>query len=92
MLDIKLIREQPDLVKTAAKNKRYDPGKVDEAIQLDERRRKLLLEIESLRSKRNGLTKDDLEKGKEIKTKLKALEPELKEVEEKLDIVMRQIP
>ena len=92
MLDIKFIRENPDAVRTAAKNKNSDPGKVDETIKLDKARRQLLVEIENLRAKRNTTTKDQINEGKKIKDQLKKLEPQLKEVEEKLDITLRQIP
>ncbi len=92
MLDIKLIRENPGVVRSAAKNKNFDPKKIEEAIKLDETYRQLLIEIENLRAKRNTLTKDQIDEGKQVKAKLKKLEPQLKEVEEKLDITLRQIP
>lgn len=92
MLDIKFIRENPELVRTVLVKKKSDPKRVDDAIQLDGQRRGLLIKIESLRSDRNKLAKEDIEKGKQIKSELKELEPQLKEVEEKLDLVLRQIP
>jgi len=92
MLDIKFIRDNAEQVKTAAKNKKSDPAKVDLAIELDEKRRQLLTQTEELRSRRNKLGKDQSEEGKQLKDQLKNLEPELKKVEEQLSITLRQIP
>ena len=50
MLDIKLIREQPDLVRQRlAARGAGDEARIDELLKLDEQRRKLLAEVESLR-------------------------------------------
>lgn len=92
MIDIKLLREQPDVVRAAAKNKNSDPGKIDEALKLEDDRRYLLIQIENLRSRRNQLSRDQIPEGKKIKAQLKSLEPKLKEIEGELDLVMRQIP
>lgn len=92
MLDIKFIREQSDLVRSAVLKKRGDVKKVDEALTLDEQRRSLLVQIETLRGQKNQIGKDNIEQGKKVKEELKNLEPQLKEVDEKLSLVMRQIP
>lgn len=92
MLDIKLIREQPDTVRTAVLKKRGDVNKVDEALSLDKLRREYLMKIETLRSQKNQIDKDNIEQGKKVKEELKELEPKLKAVEDELSLVMRQIP
>jgi len=92
MLDIQLIRDNPEQVKKAVKNKGFDPKPVDEVLAGDKKRRELLQKIEALRAERNQLTRTDLVKGKKIKVELKKLEPELKEVEVKLNEAMLQIP
>ena len=46
MLDINFIRENVDLVKKGVGNKGFDITLIDKVLELDERRRKLLLEIE----------------------------------------------
>jgi len=58
MLDINLIREQPELVRTALKNRQMDPGVVDSILQLDERRRALLTQVEGLKAERNAVSKE----------------------------------
>ena len=49
MLDIKLIREQPDFVRQRlATRGAGDEARIDELLKLDEQRRKLLAEVETL--------------------------------------------
>jgi seryl-tRNA synthetase len=60
MLDIKLIRENPELVRKNLK-KRHDPEKIkllDELIDKDEKWRKGLKELDALRRKRNEITRE----------------------------------
>lgn len=93
MLDIKFIRENTDRVKKAVEAKRLDSFLVDEALELDEAWKKILQEVEALRSERNKAAEaKDIEKGKEIKEKLKDLEPQLKETEGKFNQAILQIP
>lgn len=56
MLDIKLIRDNPDIVRQALE-KRGDSAPLDEILNLDERRRQLLHEMEMLRAERNEVSK-----------------------------------
>jgi seryl-tRNA synthetase len=59
MLDINLIRNEPEVVKAALRN-RQDPnlqGAVDEIIAADARRRELLKTVETLKADRNAASK-----------------------------------
>jgi seryl-tRNA synthetase len=58
MLDINLIREHPELVRTALKNRQMDASPVDSVLQLDEKRRALLSEVEKLKAERNAVSKE----------------------------------
>lgn len=58
MLDINLIRENPDLVRTSLKNRQMDASSVDEILKLDEQRRQLLTEVEKLKAERNTVSKE----------------------------------
>ena len=59
MLDIKLVREQRDFVRERlALRGGGDEAHVDELRRLDERRRKLLAEVESLKAQRNRTAKE----------------------------------
>jgi seryl-tRNA synthetase (EC 6.1.1.11) len=106
MLDIELLRENPEFVKERLRLRREDyPRLVDEALRLDEKRRSILKELEALRAERNSLSKEigkrksrgeqtaELEgKVKEIKEKIEGLEDQLSKVEEQLKSVMLSIP
>jgi len=56
MLDIKLIRDNPDLIREALQ-KRGDSAPLDEIIKLDEQHRQLLRQVETLRAQRNEVSK-----------------------------------
>ncbi|MBO9342213.1 MAG: serine--tRNA ligase [Roseiflexus sp.] len=58
MLDIRLIREQPDLVKAALGRTGVDPAQVDAVLAYDEQRRALLREVEQLKALRNAVSKE----------------------------------
>ena len=59
MLDIKLIREQPEQVRARlAARGGGEAAKVDEVLRLDEERRRLLGEVESLKASRNRVAKE----------------------------------
>lgn len=59
MLDIRLIRDQPDDVRRRlASRGAGEEGRVDELRQLDEHRRKILAEVEALKSQRNKASKE----------------------------------
>ena len=94
MLDIKFIREHKDVVKKGVEAKNFDSSLVDKLLDLDEKRRKLIAEIEELRSKRNKISQAEVvsSEGKEIKDKLKEKEPELKELEEKFIDLLSRVP
>ncbi|HTK03204.1 MAG TPA: serine--tRNA ligase [Alphaproteobacteria bacterium] len=93
MLDIQIIRDNPEKVKQGVLAKRYDPNLVDEVLKLDLKKRGLLKEIEEIRAQRNAVSRArDIEKGKEIKEKLQKLEPELSEIENKYKEVLCQLP
>ena len=59
MLDIKLIRDQTDFVRQRlAARGAGDETRIDEILRLDEQRRKLLAEVESLKAQRNRVSKE----------------------------------
>ena len=99
MLDINFIRENPQIVKDAAKNKNIKID-VDELLSLDESRRKITTEIDELRAKRNTLSSEmknqkpsleQIEAGKKLKDEIAALEQELQPVEEQWLSLMKRI-
>jgi seryl-tRNA synthetase len=92
MLDINFIRDQAEIVKKATKDKGFDGGLVDRLLKVDEERRKILQEVESLRAKRNKLTKDDIAEGKKLKIELKEREESLKQVDIDFQDLMYKVP
>lgn len=93
MIDINLIREKPDEVKHGVSRKGYDISIVARAEVLDTNRRELIEEVEGLRAKRNEYAREqNREGGKNVKKKLKLLEPDLVRVEKDLEEVMNAIP
>jgi seryl-tRNA synthetase len=59
MLDIKLIRDRPDFVRQRlAIRGAGDEARVDQVLQLDEQRRKVLTEVEVLKAQRNKASKE----------------------------------
>ncbi len=98
MIDIKLIRENSDLVKENIKKKFQDEklGLVDEVYELDKTYREYKLEGDNLRAKRNELSKEigslmregktsDAQKLKNEVTRINERIKELEESEENLD-------
>ena len=59
MLDIKFVRNNPDIVKQNIKNKFQDEKLplVDEVIELDQRNREIKQEVEALRAEKNKASK-----------------------------------
>ena len=96
MLDMKFIRENPEIVKENIKKKFQDQKLplVDEAIDLDARRRAAIVEADQLRSARNTLSKQvgmlmgqakkdpsKLEEAEKVKAQVKADAERLAELE-----------
>ena len=91
MLDIKFIRENPEKVQEGAKKKNVDVD-VDKLLELDKRKRELLQEIEGLKARQNKLRKEDMEEGRRLKQEIKALEPQLEEVDGGLRSQLTHLP
>jgi seryl-tRNA synthetase len=104
LLSLQLIREQPDLVREAMR-RRHEEVPLDEIIELDERRRRLLVEVEALRGRRNevsreiGRLKGDRNAVERVRGEMRAvgdqiatLEAELAEVEARLNARLLELP
>ena len=99
MLDIKFIRDNLDKVKEAIKNKQLNVN-LDHVIQLDDQRRKLILETEAYRSRRNEISSklkgapDDaiVDESRKIKEQLGRLELELEEIESQWKQALQTVP
>jgi len=58
VLDIALIREQPERVKATLLSRNEDPSQVDTILALNAQRRELLQKVEALRAERNRVSKE----------------------------------
>lgn len=59
MLDIKFIRENPDVVKAAMKSRNANmDAEIDEILRLDRVRRELTAKVETMKSEQNAVTKN----------------------------------
>ena len=85
MIDIKYLRENPDLIRQSQKSRGEDPGLVDRVINADELRREAIVKFEALRAEQNifsksvGSAKGDektrlLEEGKKLSLAVKKAE------------------
>ena len=104
MLDLNLIREKPDLVRIALKNRQMEISPVDDILRLDEKRRTLLTEVEALKAERNvvskeiGKMKDASEREqkiaamREVGDKIGTLDKEVAEVEAELNGLTAALP
>lgn len=94
MLDIQFIRENTEKVKKGVAAKQLDPSLVDKVLELDEKRRKLIVEIEEIRAKRNKIAAEGKasEEGKKVKEELKEKEPALTKIEEEYKQILFNIP
>ncbi len=89
MLDLKFIRENPDLVKQAVQNKN-EKADIDEILRIDKERREFLRKTEELKAERNkvsqevGRLKKAGENADEIISKMKSVSEEIKSLDEKV--------
>lgn len=57
MIDVKILRDNPELVRASQKARGENTGLVDEVLAADERRRNAIVEFEALRAEQNTLSK-----------------------------------
>ena len=105
MLDLRQIREDPQPARDALARRGVDPAVLDEALELDERRRALLPELEDLRAGKNQASKrigelqrsgedasDAIAETRGLSEREKELEEELRAVEERRTSVLLSLP
>ena len=104
MLDIRLIRENPEIVREALKKRQADDAIIDEILALDEKRRAILGKVENLKAERNavskeiGKMKDAASRNEKIAAmravgeEISALDAELRDVDAALTAAMSTLP
>ncbi|HEX2867703.1 MAG TPA: serine--tRNA ligase [Ignavibacteriales bacterium] len=104
MLDLKFIRENPDLVKKGIENKN-ETARVDELLALDTQRRELVLKADELKAKRNQAssqipqmkkagqdTSSVMAEMKRVSDEITELDDQLRQVEKDLNDILMYIP
>ena len=101
MLDIKFLRENPDVVKQNIKNKFQDRKLplVDQVIELDKENREIKQEVQALRADRNKLSKQigalmgqgKKEEAEEVKKQVTASADRIEELSEREKVVEEKI-
>jgi seryl-tRNA synthetase len=94
MLDIKFIRENPDLVRQAIEN-RHDTAPIDDILRLDAERRQNIGKLDALRQERKTISKERekaQERGRALRVEIQALEDEANRLDKQLQELLLQIP
>ena len=104
MLDLKFIRENPELVRKNILLKGEDAN-LDLLLSLDEERRKIIAEVESLKHQRNVVSNEiarlkkekrdataKIEEMRLVSDKIKAMDDELRQIEQKIKQELLRIP
>ncbi|HHH6018544.1 TPA: serine--tRNA ligase [Listeria monocytogenes] len=105
MLDVKLLRNNFDEVKQKLQNRGEDLGEFEKFGELDKRRRTLIVETEALKSQRKEVSQEiaklkrekqdadaKIEEMRVVGDRIKTLDIELREIDEKLDMILMSIP
>ena len=101
MLSIDLIREQPDMVRRSLLE-RGEEAPIEELLQLDKQRRRLIHEGDELRSRRNAVSRDLgrsserppelVQEMRQAGERIRSLEQQVKELEGSLDEQLLSLP
>jgi len=105
MLDAKLLRSEPERVRQALNNRGASTEPLDEFLELDKRRRELLVEVEQLKARRNVVSQEvaKLKKAgenaddiilemRQVGDRIKELDEEVRTVEERTNYLLLVLP
>jgi len=102
VIDLKILRENPDLVRNSQKSRGEDVALVDQLIVADDAKRSAIVEFEALRAEQNTLSKSVgaaqgeekvklLENAKDLATKVKLADTKRAQLEEAAKQILLQI-
>lgn len=100
MIDIQIIRDNPDMVAEKSKQKGYNVD-ITQLLGFDTERRELQGQVEELRRERNEIaasmkgqkpSEEQMAKGREVKDKLGHLEHQLIAIEKEFETLMNRVP
>ncbi|WP_367296392.1 serine--tRNA ligase [Levilactobacillus yonginensis] len=97
MLDLKLIRTEPDFIKEKLATRGVDPAEIDDLLALDEKRRSLIVKSETMKAQRNTVS-DEISQLKRNKqdaddkiTEMRQVSADIKEIDNDLDELKNQV-
>jgi seryl-tRNA synthetase len=94
MLDLKFIRENPDIIRQALAN-RQDDAPLKQILELDSERRQKISKLDELRQERKSISQDRehaKERGRDLRTLIRDMEEEARQLDEKLQSLLLQVP
>jgi seryl-tRNA synthetase len=94
MLDLRFIRENPDVVRQAIAN-RHDSAPIDDILRLDVERRQNIGKLDSLRQERKIVSKERekaQERGRALRVEIQNLEDEANKLDKQLEELLLQVP
>jgi len=105
MLDLKAIRNNPELLKKALAKSKGSAFSIDTFLELDEKRRELLVEVEQMKNKQNTASKlipqykkegkdvsGLMNEMKDLSNRIKELDQNVKDIDDKLQQLMLIVP
>lgn len=105
MLDIKLIRKDPEWAKKKLAARNIGPEQVDDLLELDEKRRQLLTQSEELKAQRNkvsqqiaqikreqGDASEQVAAMKQVGEQIKGLDEQLDKIEKSTEYILVRLP
>jgi len=93
MLDVNLIRQNPEKVKEGIKAKNSNAKLVDDFLALDDQWRKLVKEIDDLRAEQKKLSDErKIQEATKIKDKIQSLEADFKKIEKNREEILYELP
>lgn len=107
MIDLKKIRNNPDEIKVKMENRgeNFDLSLIDEVVELDQKRRNILIEVEELKNKRNknsaeipklkkqGIdVSETMKEMKQLSDTIKNYDVDLNEIDQRIEYIMMRVP
>ncbi len=107
MIDLKKIRNNPDEIKVKMENRgeSFDLSLIDEVVELDQKRRNILIEVEELKNKRNKTSaevpklkkqgidvSETMKEMKQLSDTIKNYDLDLNEIDQRIEYIMMRIP
>lgn len=105
MLDLKLIRSEPDQVKEALKKRGQDTSSIDYILEIDGKRRKIIFDSTALKQERNEVSEEiarmkkekkdaqaKIEAMREVSARIKEMDNEIRSIEQEIQNILLEIP